>query len=238
MHVHDRRPSLDPALGHASELHLGPVDVDPVQPVGLERLRRDPRFHDEDAPRLEVAGHLGNSGLQLFLGTQVADGAEQADHRVEAPSQIEVQHVAVMQGDARQLATGDRQHGLVQIDPLHFEELLEEAQVFPGAAGHVQQAPQRPPRVALQQGTHAIRLAGVILEAVDEVVPGGGLRVHRSRLGPAAARSRPAGAPTGRKRPGSGSTPPSSRQRSATMSRDRSAPSGRRNSSRRSRSEM
>ena len=69
-----------------------------------------------------------------------------AHHGVESPSQVEVQHVPVMQGTSGSFGPGDLQHGFVQVDPFHLEELAEEAQVFPGAAGDVQHTPQRPPR--------------------------------------------------------------------------------------------
>ena len=137
---------------------------------GLPVLRLEPGLDDQDAARLEVTGHRPDRGAQLLLRPGVADRREEAGDGVEAPAEVERRHIGVVERDVRQPLARDGEQTLVEVEPRHVGiPVGEERQVLAGTARHVEQRARLGAPLA-NQLVDAPRLAGVVLEAVDEVV--------------------------------------------------------------------
>ena len=168
--VHDRGRAVVARDRRPSDLHVRLVDGEQVEVARLPVLRLEPRLDDQDSARLEVGGHRGHGGPQLRLRARVADRREEAGDGVEAPAEIERGHVAVVERDARQPLACDLEEPFVEVEPGHVRVAVAElGQVLSGSARHVEERARV--RLALpDQLIHASRLAGVVLEPVDEVV--------------------------------------------------------------------
>src|SRR3989304_3359953 len=102
----------------------------------------------------------------------------------------------------RVLAPGDLQQPPVKVQPFHGVVPPQEGDVPAGAAGHVQEAGARRPLVFTDQRAQPVRLAGIVLPSVEEIVEGCGLTEHRL-IDPLAAPRRPAAPRALAARPGS-----------------------------------
>src|SRR5436189_2927770 len=123
-------------LSGAARASCGKVSAWTVPPV---TLGSEPWFDQQHATGREVAGHRSETRPQPFKPDDVPDRAEQAHHRIEGASELEVEHVPVVEAHLRVSLAGDSKQVGVEVQAFGLVAVFEEGQVASGATTDVQQ---------------------------------------------------------------------------------------------------
>jgi hypothetical protein len=117
-----------------------------------------------------VTRHVCNRPIEARRGLDVTDRAEKANNDIEPASEIEVEHVAMMEGDPWMALACDLEHPSIEVDPFDSEGITQIWNVTAGAAGYVEQRIAGRALVLLDQLAQARALALVVFPAMDRVI--------------------------------------------------------------------
>src|SRR5262249_4820965 len=79
--------------------------------TGAEVTRIDERLDHDESARTHMPGHRPHGSAQHLFGDQMADGREQACHRVVVAFELEVGHICLVEDQVRTSPAGDCQLG-------------------------------------------------------------------------------------------------------------------------------
>src|SRR5438046_5101680 len=102
--IEDRNAALDVAQADTSQFQVGLIHEAGMEGAGHELVRRKPGFNYKEATGGEVASHARDGRLESIEGASRPDCASQASDNVKGPAQVEVRHIAQVQGHARKPA--------------------------------------------------------------------------------------------------------------------------------------
>jgi hypothetical protein len=131
----DEQPAMRPCWSN----ELGLVHVECVDRARRVAVRGKPGFNKQHTARLQVAIHRGDGRVQPLDRHDVTDRAEQAHHRVKGMSEVELNHIGMVEGQLRVSLASDREQVRVEIQTFRHVVVLEVGQMTAGAAGHIQQ---------------------------------------------------------------------------------------------------
>jgi hypothetical protein len=144
--------------------------------------RFDPRFHQEDTGRGEVARERTHGRSVLSNGRKMSHDSEQAAHDVERPAETERAHVPEDERNSGKPPARNAEHRGTPVDPHDLVASPQDLQVPTGPAPDVEPRPGADPTILADDLLESARLGGVVLLVQEEVVVGSKFPEHQRPL--------------------------------------------------------